>query len=97
MHSLENIKGMAAVANDITPDNNPIVSLEDRMVQSYATNAVDFSDRRNEILAKIANPRISTDELAQLQKELGEYNFDVSLISALTKKVTGAVETCLRA
>ncbi|EFL91405.1 putative Type III secretion effector [Candidatus Regiella insecticola LSR1] len=98
MDSIKNIQGIKTIVDDIKPIDDGNVSLEDRMLSAYSNNIAEFSDRKNKILEQInSNKPMSFDDTYRLQKRMGDYNMEVSLISATVRKVVGAAETLLRA
>ncbi|TFZ48662.1 type III secretion system protein PrgJ [Serratia proteamaculans] len=85
-------------SRDITRQDNDIVSLDDRLLQAYAQSAVGRGMEKDSILASLADRHTVTDpaKLFALQQRTSDYNLEVSLISTLTRKAVGAVESLLR-
>ena len=75
------------------------VSLEDNLIATYAANVQDFDQRKQHVLNLVSSSGsvTSPETLFAIQQQTADYNIEVSLISALTRKATGAVETLLRA
>ncbi|MDE1196468.1 MAG: type III secretion system inner rod subunit SctI [Pseudomonas sp.] len=73
------------------------VSLEDRLLQSFAGSAVDAEINVARIDAMLGSADITDPEvLAALQQRSGEYAIEVSMINALVRKGVSTVETLLR-
>lgn len=99
--SISNIKTSEALMNgarSVMPLEQDIMSLDDRLIQSFSRTAINAGAEKNSILQKIEDPNSVTDpaELFSLQLRTSNYNLEVSLISTLTRKSVGAVETLLR-
>ncbi|GAB3629540.1 hypothetical protein PTE30175_01242 [Pandoraea terrae] len=71
------------------------MSLEKRMIQAYADASVSFENERRGI-TELLGGKLDPATALSLQVKTADYNLGVSLISALARKVTGAVETLLR-
>lgn len=74
------------------------VSLEERMIQAYATASVGAADEQHDVIHQLQKSRITSDpaELFRLQQRTSDYNLQISMISALTRKGVSAIETLLR-
>ncbi|HCZ4708597.1 TPA: type III secretion system inner rod subunit SctI [Salmonella enterica subsp. enterica serovar Saintpaul str. CFSAN004144] len=75
-----------------------VISLDDRLIQAFAGAAAHAETEKMSVLQKIEQSGGVTDpaELYALQVRTANYNLELSLISTLTRKCTGAVETLLR-
>ncbi|EER9981230.1 type III secretion system inner rod subunit SctI [Escherichia coli] len=75
-----------------------VISLDDRLIQAFAGATAYTETEKMAVLQKIEQPGGVTDpaELYALQIQSANYNLQVSLISTLTRKCTGVVETLLR-
>jgi hypothetical protein len=84
--------------SDITPSENSLVSLDERMINLFAQNAVNTQQEKEAILSQLERPQSVTDPvmLFQLQQRTSNYNLEVSMISTLSRKAVGAVESLLR-
>ncbi|MFJ3482224.1 type III secretion system inner rod subunit SctI [Pseudomonas sp. NPDC090202] len=87
----------AQVASLQAPGAGSVVSLESRLLQSFAASAVD-AERSvatiNTILKRddLSNP----EQLARLQQLSNDYVIDVSMVNTLVRKGVSTVETLLR-
>lgn len=74
-----------------------IVSLDDRLLQAFSGSAIATAVDKQTITNRI-EPDLVTDpkELAISQEMISDYNLYVSMVSTLTRKGVGAVETLLR-
>lgn len=92
------ITQLSRSSDDITVPEPARVSLEDRLVQAYAKEAVDASEEQREVMALLQDSRViaNPEALFNIQRRTADYNLHVSLISTLTRKGVGAVETLLR-
>jgi len=74
-------------------------SLDERLMQALAQSTVSSGVEKETTMAAIQQPGITTDpeKLFKIQQDTSDYNIKVSLISTLTRKAVGAVETVLRA
>lgn len=83
---------------NIRPMETEIVSLDDRLLQAFSNSAITAAVSKQTITNRIEDPDLVTDpkELAISQEMISDYNLYVSMISALTRKGVGAVETLLR-
>ncbi|WAT02675.1 type III secretion system inner rod subunit SctI [Rouxiella chamberiensis] len=75
------------------------ITLEDKMISAYAAGVQQYDLRKQHVLDLVnaAGSVSSPETLFAIQQQTADYNIEVSLISALTRKATGAVETLLRA
>ncbi|ECG8591052.1 type III secretion system inner rod protein PrgJ [Salmonella enterica subsp. salamae] len=85
-------------AVNIRPMEMDIVSLDDRLLQAFSGSAIATAVDKQTITNRIEDPNLVTDpkELAISQEMISDYNLYVSMISTLTRKGVGAVETLLR-
>ncbi len=83
---------------DISMEESSVLSLDELMVQAYSTKAAGAATEQQAVLNKLQQPEVTSDpaELFKLQQRTADYNLQVSLISTLTRKGVGAVETLLR-
>lgn len=83
---------------DITGNESQIVSLDDRLIEAFSNNAVRIGQEQTSILSQLDRPAELSDPavLFELQQRTANYNLEVSMISTLTRKAVGAVETLLR-
>ena len=90
---------LIARRSDIDNFDNAQLTLDQQLVSAYANNAEMFHTRKQHVLSQLssANPPSSPEQLFSIQQQTADYNIEVSLISALTRKATSAVETLLRA
>lgn len=74
-----------------------IVSLDDRLL-GLSGSAIATAVDKQTITNRIEDPNLVTDpkELAISQEMISDYNLYVSMVSTLTRKGVGAVETLLR-
>ncbi|AZC90091.1 type III secretion system inner rod subunit SctI [Pseudomonas carnis] len=80
------------------PPSEAIVSLEDRLIQNFASSSVGTEDDRAKINAMLNRPDITNPEvLSELQILTAQYNIDVTLLNTLVRKGVSTVETLLRA
>lgn len=98
---ISNINAVNGISNglsNIESFDQGVVSLEDRLLRNFSSMAVETGFEKNSILNKIEQPHAVTDpaELFELQVRTSNYNLEVSLLSTLTRKSVGAVETLLR-
>ncbi|OHX10814.1 type III secretion system inner rod subunit SctI [Chromobacterium sphagni] len=87
-----------AQSSDITRSEDQTVSLEARLIQAFSHSAVSTGMEKDAILQKLEQPQMITNpaELFALQQRTSNYNLEVSMISTLTRKTVGAVESLLR-
>lgn len=92
------INELSSSVNGIESLEPGVISLEDRLLRSFSSTAVEMGGEKNSILNKIEQPNAVTnpEELFDLQVRTSNYNLEVSLLSTLTRKCVGAVETLLR-
>ncbi|HAG1892147.1 TPA: type III secretion system protein PrgJ [Salmonella enterica] len=90
--------GMASGIGESLNTDSGVFSLDDRLIQAFSKAAAYAETEKNSVMQKteqhgsITNPA----ELYKLQVRTSNYNLELSLISTLTRKCTGAVETLLR-
>ena len=74
-----------------------VVSLEDRLIQSFASSAMGVEQDQANIKSMLTRPDITNPEvLSELQMRTAEYNVDVSLLNVLVRKSVSVAETLLR-
>lgn len=79
------------------PKPNEVLSLEGRLIESFASSAVGAESDSAKINAMIERADITNPEvLSELQLLTAQYNIDVSLLNALVRKTVTTVETLLR-
>lgn len=95
---ISNISATDAVSGLWDPKEAGVLSLDDRLIQVFSEVAVYAETEKNSVLQKTEQSGVVTDpaELYALQVRTANYNLELSLISTLTRKCTGAVETLLR-
>lgn len=73
-------------------------SLDDVMKNAFSKLMAESYLEKSDVLESIANPVNSTDpeKLFEYQKRVQQYNIDLSMISALTRKAVNTVDTLLR-
>ncbi|AXE31874.1 type III secretion system inner rod protein PrgJ [Chromobacterium phragmitis] len=83
---------------DLTQTEHQVVSLDDRLIQAFAQSAVATDAERSDIMQRLERPELISNpaELFALQQRTSNYNLEVSMISTLTRKSVGAVESLLR-
>ncbi|MBT2339697.1 MULTISPECIES: type III secretion system inner rod subunit SctI [Pseudomonas] len=80
------------------PQEGPIVSLESRLIETFARSAVDSGQDVSAISQLLRRPDITNpDVLTQLQELTGQYNVDINLLNVMVRKAVGTAETLLRA
>ena len=85
------------VAELARPENNVVVSLEDRLIQSFASSSVSAESEVSAINAMLKRPDLTNPEvLSELQLRSAQYNIDVTLLNTLVRKVVTTAETLLR-
>lgn len=79
------------------PTPNAVVSLEGRLIESFARSAVGTESDHAKINAMLQRPDITNPEvLSELQVLTAQYNIDVSLLNALVRKTVTTAEALLR-
>lgn len=92
-----NVEG-AAFTELRTPQEGPIVSLESRLIEAFASSAVTSGQDVSAINQLMQRPDITSPEvLTQLQEQVGQYNVDINLLNVLVRKAVSTAETLLRA
>lgn len=80
------------------PQEGPTVSLESRLLDAFASSAVNSGQEVSSINRLMESPDITSPEaLARLQEQMGQYNVDINLLNVLVRKAVGTAETLLRA
>ncbi|MBM2885059.1 type III secretion system inner rod subunit SctI [Chromobacterium amazonense] len=92
------VEALVSRIRDLPAQENDIVSLDDRLIQAFSRSAVSAGIEKDGILQRLEQPEAVTDpeQLFQLQLRTSNYNLEVSMISTLTRKAVGAVESLLR-
>jgi hypothetical protein len=74
-------------------------TLDQKLISTLANSIEKYDMQKQQVLRKINNADsvTSPQALFEIQQKTADYNIEVSLISALTRKATSAVETLLRA
>ncbi|VVP32715.1 hypothetical protein PS865_04446 [Pseudomonas fluorescens] len=79
------------------PEPAPVVSLEDRLIERFATSAVGAEQETSAITAILNRPDITNPEvLSELQTRTAQYTVDVTMLNALVRKAVTTAETLLR-
>ncbi|ROM93882.1 type III secretion system inner rod subunit SctI [Pseudomonas brassicacearum] len=79
------------------PAPDSVVSLEGRLIESFASSAVGTERDHARINAMLKRPDITNPEvLSELQLRTAQYNVDVTLLNALVRKAVTTAETLLR-
>lgn len=93
--SSEKIIGQAI---NIRQSEMDVVSLDDMLIRAYSGATIATGIEKRNISDRMEDIYLVTDpdELAISQDRLSDYNLYVSLVSTLTRKGVGAVETLLR-
>ncbi|AZN38081.1 type III secretion system protein PrgJ [Iodobacter ciconiae] len=75
-----------------------LISLDDRLLHAYAQSTAATENDKKEVMQILSQPGLLSDPatLFELQMRTSNYNLDVSMISTLTRKAVGAVESLLR-
>ncbi|PRP71109.1 type III secretion system protein PrgJ [Chromobacterium amazonense] len=83
---------------DLPFQDGDIVSLDDRLIQTFAQTAVSTGMEKDSIMQRLEQPNAVTEPAAlfELQLRTSNYNLEVSTISTLTRKAVGAVESLMR-
>ncbi|WP_338806822.1 type III secretion system inner rod subunit SctI [Pseudomonas chlororaphis] len=85
------------VAELAHPAPDSVVSLEDRLIQNFASSALNAERDQADITSMLKRPDITNPEvLSELQVRTAQYNIDVSLLNALVRKSVSTAETLLR-
>ena len=81
-----------------TDAQNLNTSIDDVMKNALSKLMAESYLEKSDVLESIANPVNSTDpeKLFEYQKRVQQYNIDISMISALTRKAVNTVDTLLR-
>ncbi|EBH8768134.1 type III secretion system inner rod subunit SctI [Salmonella enterica] len=90
--------GMVSGIGESLNTDTGVFSLEDRLIQAFSKTAAYAETEKSSVMQKTEQPGSVTNpaELYNLQVRTSNYNLELSLISTLTRKCTGAVETLLR-
>lgn len=73
-------------------------SIDEVMKNAFSKLMAESYLEKSDVLESIANPVNSTvpEKLFEYQKRVQQYNIDISMISALTRKAVNTVDTLLR-
>ena len=89
--------GSVQMAELARPTPDSVVSLEGRLIESFANSAVSVEHDHAKINAMLQRPDITNPEvLSELQVMTAQYNIDVTLLNALVRKAVSTAETLLR-
>ena len=89
--------GSVQIAELALPLPTAVVSLEDRLIESFAGSSVGTEQAQARINAMLDRPDLTNPEvLSELQVMTAQYNIDVSLLNALVRKTVSTAETLLR-
>lgn len=89
--------GSVQIAELALPSPAAVVSLEDRLIETFASSSVGTEQAQARINAMLERPDITNPEvLSELQVMTAQYNIDVSLLNALVRKTVSTAETLLR-
>lgn len=89
--------GSVQMAELARPTPDSVVSLEGRLIESFANSAVSAEHDHAKINAMLQRPDITNPEvLSELQVMTAQYNIDVTLLNALVRKAVSTAETLLR-
>lgn len=78
-------------------EGDSVVSLEGRLIDSFARSAVAADGEQAKIKKMLDSPDITNPEvLAQVQMLTSQYNIDISLLNTLVRKTVSTAETLLR-
>lgn len=74
------------------------VSLEERLVDAYASLSSSYESERTSIAKKAADPTVVTDlkELSDLSSRTSKYANNINLLSALARKGIDAISTLMK-
>ena len=102
MYQTTAINGLSATnalaIDDISTDGISPVSIESRALQAYARSVMTTEHNKSDIMLRLEAPGLtSPEELQAIQEQVADYGINLSLISTISRKVTSAVETVLRA
>ncbi|AJQ46107.1 MULTISPECIES: type III secretion system inner rod subunit SctI [Pseudomonas] len=79
------------------PEPGSVMSLEGRLIESFASSAVGTERDHARINAMLKRPDITNPEvLSELQLLTAQYNIDVSMLNVLVRKAVSTAETLLR-
>ncbi|PXX54001.1 hypothetical protein SAMN05660489_05831 [Pseudomonas sp. LAMO17WK12:I10] len=85
------------VAELVRPEQGVVMSLEDRLIQGFASSSVDSERESAAIYAMLKRPDLTDPEvLSELQTRTAQYNIDVTLLNTLVRKAVTTAETLLR-
>ncbi|MGC0152636.1 type III secretion system inner rod subunit SctI [Chromobacterium vaccinii] len=96
--SIQALDAMTRQASGIAGPERDVVSLDNRLIQAFSQSAVDIGMEKDAILQRLEQPEALSNPamLMELQQRTSNYNLEVSMISTLTRKTVGAVESLLR-
>jgi hypothetical protein len=84
----------------IASGDESFMALDDRMLKAYGQSGLELGVDRKQVVHSIEEQSGKLSDpghLFDLQQRISDYSLQVSLISTLTRKGVGAVETLLRA
>lgn len=86
------------LAGGLAFDGSGVADLETRLMGAAASESAQLAQARAAIEARVDGVTpMTTDDWLALQRATGDYALQVSMIAALTRKATSAVETVVRA
>ncbi len=99
MSGIEQLSGILTDAQESNISYSSPYSLEHKLIAAYAENSSKYDLQKQHVMNLVSNTNStsSPEALFAIQQKTADYNIEISLISALTRKATSAVETLLRA
>lgn len=99
MNNIEQIGRLFSGHREMSPSINDSSTLEQRLIEAYIESSGKYDLQKQQVMDLVngINSATSPETLFAIQQKTADYNIEVSLISALTRKATGTVETLLRA
>ncbi|OHT25145.1 virulence associated protein [Providencia stuartii] len=80
------------------PDNTSSQSIEDKVKSLFAQYTVQVQQTKEELFQQANTIDISNPmEVMQMQNAIAQYSLGLNLVSTLTHKTTGALDTLLKA
>lgn len=76
----------------------PLVSLEDRLIQAYSRESVSADQEKAAAMNMVEPTQFKADPAAlfELQQKISDYGLQMNLISTLAHKTTDAISTLLK-
>lgn len=99
---MSSIEQFSSILTDVQENNisySSPSSLEHKLITAYAESSNKYDLQKQHVMNLVSNTNStsSPEALFAIQQQTADYNIEISLISALTRKATSAVETLLRA